>query len=56
MDTRPARVEGARRIRTFPCYETTGILGLEPVSNTPDECAAQFRAAEMAKWAKVIRG
>jgi tripartite-type tricarboxylate transporter receptor subunit TctC len=29
-------------------------LGFEPVGNTPDECAAQFRT-EIAKWTKVIR-
>jgi tripartite-type tricarboxylate transporter receptor subunit TctC len=34
--------------------ERWATLGLEPVGNTPDECAAQFRT-ELAKWAKVIR-
>jgi tripartite-type tricarboxylate transporter receptor subunit TctC len=34
--------------------ERWGTLGLEPVGNTPDEFAAQFRT-ELAKWAKVIR-
>jgi tripartite-type tricarboxylate transporter receptor subunit TctC len=29
-------------------------LGFEPVGNTPEECAAQFRT-ELAKWAKIIR-
>jgi len=30
------------------------MLGFEPVGNSPQECAAQFKA-ESAKWAKVIR-
>jgi tripartite-type tricarboxylate transporter receptor subunit TctC len=34
--------------------ERWATLGLEPVGNTPDEFAAQFRT-ELAKWAKVIR-
>src|SRR5262245_43098076 len=34
--------------------ERMATLGFEPVGNTPDECAAQFRT-ELAKWAKVIR-
>jgi tripartite-type tricarboxylate transporter receptor subunit TctC len=34
--------------------ERLGALGFEPVGNTPEECAAQFRT-EIAKWAKVIR-
>ena len=34
--------------------ERLAALGFEPVGNTPEECAAQFRT-EIAKWAKVIR-
>jgi tripartite-type tricarboxylate transporter receptor subunit TctC len=34
--------------------ERLAALGFEPVGNTPEECAAQFRA-ELAKWSKVIR-
>jgi tripartite-type tricarboxylate transporter receptor subunit TctC len=34
--------------------ERLATLGFEPVGNTPEECAAQFRT-EIAKWAKVIR-
>jgi tripartite-type tricarboxylate transporter receptor subunit TctC len=34
--------------------ERMATLGYEPVGNTPEECAAQFRT-ETAKWAKVIR-
>jgi len=34
--------------------ERMATLGFEPVGNTPDDCAAQFRT-ELAKWAKVIR-
>jgi tripartite-type tricarboxylate transporter receptor subunit TctC len=34
--------------------EHLATLGYEPVANTPDECAAQFRA-DMAQWGKVIR-
>jgi tripartite-type tricarboxylate transporter receptor subunit TctC len=34
--------------------EKLAALGFEPVGNTPEECAAQFRT-EIAKWAKVIR-
>ena len=34
--------------------ERLATLGFEPVSNTPEECAAQFRT-EIAKWTKVIR-
>jgi tripartite-type tricarboxylate transporter receptor subunit TctC len=34
--------------------EKMATLGFEPVGNTPDEAAAQFRT-EGAKWAKVIR-
>ena len=34
--------------------ERLATLGYEPVGNTPDESAAQFRT-DMAKWAKVIR-
>jgi tripartite-type tricarboxylate transporter receptor subunit TctC len=34
--------------------ERMATLGFEPVGNTPEECAAQFRT-ETAKWAKVIR-
>jgi tripartite-type tricarboxylate transporter receptor subunit TctC len=34
--------------------ERLATLGFEPVGNTPQECAAQFRT-EIAKWAKVIR-
>ena len=34
--------------------ERMATLGFEPVGNTPEECAAQFRT-ETAKWGKVIR-
>ena len=34
--------------------ERLAALGFEPVGNTAEECAAQFRA-ELAKWSKVIR-
>jgi tripartite-type tricarboxylate transporter receptor subunit TctC len=34
--------------------ERMATLGFEPVGNTPDECAAQFRT-ELGKWAKIIR-
>jgi tripartite-type tricarboxylate transporter receptor subunit TctC len=34
--------------------ERLATLGYEPVGNTPDECASQFKT-DMAKWAKVIR-
>jgi tripartite-type tricarboxylate transporter receptor subunit TctC len=34
--------------------ERLAMLGFEPVGNTPEECAAQFKT-EIAKWAKVIR-
>jgi tripartite-type tricarboxylate transporter receptor subunit TctC len=34
--------------------ERLATLGFEPVGNTPQECAAQFRT-EIAKWTKVIR-
>ena len=34
--------------------ERFAVLGLEPVTNTPEEFAAQIRT-EIAKWGKVIR-
>jgi len=34
--------------------EKMAMLGFEAVGNSPEECAAQFKA-ESAKWAKVIR-
>jgi tripartite-type tricarboxylate transporter receptor subunit TctC len=34
--------------------ERLGALGFEPVGNTPEECAAQFKT-EIAKWGKIIR-
>ena len=34
--------------------ERMATLGYEPVGNTPEECAAQFRT-ETPKWGKVIR-
>ena len=34
--------------------ERLAALGFEPLANTPEECAAQFRT-ELAKWSKVIR-
>jgi len=34
--------------------EHLATLGYEPLANTPDECAAQFRA-DMVQWGKVIR-
>jgi len=34
--------------------ERLATLGFEPVGNTPEECAAQFKT-EIAKWEKVIR-
>jgi tripartite-type tricarboxylate transporter receptor subunit TctC len=34
--------------------ERLATLGFEPVGNTPEECAAVFKA-ELAKWSKVIR-
>jgi tripartite-type tricarboxylate transporter receptor subunit TctC len=34
--------------------ERLAVIGFEPIGNTPEECAAQFRT-EIAKWGKVIR-
>jgi tripartite-type tricarboxylate transporter receptor subunit TctC len=34
--------------------ERLATLGFEPIGNTPEECAAQFKT-EIAKWEKVIR-
>jgi tripartite-type tricarboxylate transporter receptor subunit TctC len=34
--------------------ERLAAIGFEPIGNTPEECAAQFRT-EIAKWGKVIR-
>jgi tripartite-type tricarboxylate transporter receptor subunit TctC len=34
--------------------ERMATLGYEPVGNTPEECAAQFRT-ETTKWGKVLR-
>jgi tripartite-type tricarboxylate transporter receptor subunit TctC len=34
--------------------ERLATLGFEPVGNTAEECAAQFRT-EASKWTKVIR-
>jgi len=34
--------------------ERFAVLGLDPVTNTPEEFAAQIRK-EIAKWGKVIR-
>ncbi len=43
------------KIVTLPdMKERLAALGFEAVGNTPEECAAQFRA-ELAKWGKVIR-
>ena len=46
--------EIAKAIALPGMKERMATLGFEPVGNTPEECAAQFRT-ETAKWGKVIR-
>jgi tripartite-type tricarboxylate transporter receptor subunit TctC len=46
--------EVVRLVALADVKERLAALGFEPLVNTPEECAAQFRT-ELAKWSKVIR-
>jgi tripartite-type tricarboxylate transporter receptor subunit TctC len=46
--------EVVRLVALADVKERLAALGFEPLVNTPEQCAAQFRT-ELAKWSKVIR-